>query len=195
MNKTIETAWKEGFLDAGALVAPQVNDLYGRKSEQTIDNVLRKLRWNYIAFVVVAVIMLMAAFLTGSPYAGIVNATALCLWAAHTRTHVLRMASIDRTSDSYHYVRAFNESIAAYLSSNVWAFRFATPAILLSWNEIILPSDADIATRVPMFVIAGLLFVFAGPASRFDENLFYKRVFERLREMQAEMEELRAADG
>jgi hypothetical protein len=32
MRKTIEAAWREGFLTQGALVAPKVNDLYTRKS-------------------------------------------------------------------------------------------------------------------------------------------------------------------
>ena len=51
MNKTIESVWKEGFIDDHALVAPQVNDLYNRRSEQTIDRFIRRLRRNFYGIV------------------------------------------------------------------------------------------------------------------------------------------------
>ena len=39
-----------------------------------------------------------------------------------------------------------------------------------------------------------VIFIFAGPVSRFDVNLVYRGPINRLREMQSEMEELRDTD-
>jgi len=37
MEKSIETIWKEGFLESDALVAPKLNDLYNQKSIHIVD--------------------------------------------------------------------------------------------------------------------------------------------------------------
>jgi hypothetical protein len=45
MEKSIETIWKQGFLNDDALVAPKLNDLYNQKSTHIIDtfnNLFRK---------------------------------------------------------------------------------------------------------------------------------------------------------
>jgi hypothetical protein len=191
MNKTIESVWKEGFLDDNALVAPRVNDLYNRRSEQTIDRFIRMLRWNFYGIAATVVAVFLVSIFVGAPVAGTIFAVALGLFAAHARTQVLKFESIDRTADSYRYVTAFNDLISAFLKRNAQVFRLSVPVMLLSFNEIVLPSDANIASRTPMFVVAIVVFVFAGPISRFDVNLFYRNAISRLREIQSEMEQLR----
>ena len=36
MKKSIETMWKQGFISEGELIAPKVNDLYNRKSQNLV---------------------------------------------------------------------------------------------------------------------------------------------------------------
>jgi hypothetical protein len=191
MKKTIESVWKEGFIDDHALVAPQVNDLYNRRSEQTIDRFIRRLRRNFYGIAATTVAVFLASIFVGAPVAGTIFAVALGSFAAHARTQVLKFESIDRTVDSYHFVKAFNDSINAFLTRNAQVFRLTVPVMLLSFNEIVLPSDAGIGVRVPMLVLAVVVTLFAGPISRFDVNLFYRNAISRLREMQSDMEELR----
>jgi hypothetical protein len=52
MEKSIEHIWKTGFLDSKALVAPQVNDLYTRKSEHIIEKFKRMFRFNLKAIAI-----------------------------------------------------------------------------------------------------------------------------------------------
>ena len=46
MRKTIEAAWRDGFLNPDALVVPKVNDLYTRKSMHIADRIQRMQRIN-----------------------------------------------------------------------------------------------------------------------------------------------------
>lgn len=193
MNKTIESAWKEGFLDDDALVAPQVNDLYNRRSGQMIDRFIRMLRWNFYAIAATVAVVFLVSIFKGALVAGTIFAAALSYFAVHARTQVLKFEGIDRTVDSYHYVKTFNELIDAFLVRNAQVFRLTVPVVLLSFNEIVLPSDAAIGSRVPMFLAAVVVFVFAGPISRLDVNLVYRNAIRRLREMQSDMERLRGS--
>lgn len=195
MNKKIEAAWKEGFLHDDALVAPKVNDLYGRKSEQMADRLVRGFRLNHRIVVAVAVIGFLVSIPVGAPVAGIVFAVSLGIFAAHARSYLVKLERLDRTLDVYHYLKTFNDSIIVFMTKNVRAFRFAVPVIMMSGNEIILPDIAPLAARVPMLVMAILVFIFAGPVSRFDVNLVYRGPITRLREMQSDMEELRGSGG
>ena len=56
MEKSIESIWKEGFLDNDALVAPTVNDLYNQKSEHIIEKFKRMFRINLKALVAGAIV-------------------------------------------------------------------------------------------------------------------------------------------
>ena len=41
MEKSIESIWKEGFLQKNAMVAPKLNNLYNKKSIHIIDKFKR----------------------------------------------------------------------------------------------------------------------------------------------------------
>ena len=49
MEKSIETIWKEGFLNQDALIAPKLNNLYNKKSTHIVDKFKRMFRINLIA--------------------------------------------------------------------------------------------------------------------------------------------------
>lgn len=195
MNKPIEEAWKEGFLDETALVAPQINDLYNRKSQQAIDKFIRMLRGNYIVIMIAAAGILVGALTYGAPYAGIIASAALGIFAAHARHQVLRLERVDRTSDSYRYLKSFNEAIAHYMERNAYVFRLTVPVVLIGLGEIALTSEHGLVARLPVLIPAVIVALFAGPISRFDVNLIYSGIINKLREMQADMEEIGAAEA
>ena len=52
MEKSIESIWKEGFLEKDAMVAPKINNLYNQKSIHIIDKFKRMFKINLNALVI-----------------------------------------------------------------------------------------------------------------------------------------------
>lgn len=72
MEKSIESIWKEGFLNKDALVAPKIMDLYNKKSIHIIDKFKRMFKINLIAIVVFSSVFLVVSFFIGIPIMGII---------------------------------------------------------------------------------------------------------------------------
>ena len=70
MTKSIETIWKSGFVEEDALLAPQINNLYERKSIHTIDRFKRMFKINLIAIVIGSFVPLIWAWVSGIPITG-----------------------------------------------------------------------------------------------------------------------------
>ena len=62
MEKSIESIWKEGFLDSNAMVAPKLNNLYNKKSIHIIDKFKRMFKINLNALVVFSFVILNSLF-------------------------------------------------------------------------------------------------------------------------------------
>src|SRR5215203_3076088 len=56
MKNSIETIWKEGFLNEKSLVAPKINDLYNQKSTDLVDKIERMFKVNRIAILIMAIV-------------------------------------------------------------------------------------------------------------------------------------------
>ena len=108
MRKTIEAAWREGFLTPGALVAPKVNDLYTRKSMHIADRIQRMQRINEIAILIGSPIGWALYAALGMPYGGAIMCTA---WVGLVviRRQFPHIAKFDApvSVDSYQYLKAF----------------------------------------------------------------------------------------
>ena len=70
MEKSIETIWKEGFLQSEALLAPKLNNLYTQKSISLVEKFRRRYKINRIAIIVFACILLPVSFMTNMPIHG-----------------------------------------------------------------------------------------------------------------------------
>ena len=121
MRKTIEAAWREGFLTSDALVAPKVNDLYTRKSMHIADRIQRMQRINEIAIVVGAPIAWVLHAALGMPYGGAI----LCMaWVGLivVRRQFPHITKFDTpiSVDSYQYLKAFQQWLKNRL---VWGRR------------------------------------------------------------------------
>lgn len=213
MRKSIEAAWRDGFLNPDALVAPKVNDLYTRKSLHIADRIQRMQRINEIAIVIGMPLGWALYAALGMPYGGAIMCAA---WVGLivVRRRFSHIARFDApiSADSYHYLKAFQQWVTRRLAwgrrvqRHVYAVTFIGLAIGLGesapgelWIRSIIESNPGIRLvyGVPLILIVGVAAIAAlvdllgGVIFDFDVSTVYRNVFRKLDEMVAEMEALR----
>jgi len=213
MKNSIEDMWKEGFLNESSLIAPQVNDLYNRKSKHLIDKMIRMFRINYITIIVLSFVVVAVYYSVNAFWQGIVIAILLILTAVYSRHQMKGIKGLDQGATSYDYLRAFHGSLKSSLSKMEKVIRFTYPvyfvlacsAIWVAWNEnteLIEKTqqkfpDMTFVGNVPLFalILVGaitlLILIFSDKIYRWDMRLVFGRVFDKLDEIIAEMEKLR----
>lgn len=213
MDKSIETIWKEGFLNNDALVAPKLNDLYHQKSKHIIDKFKRMFKINLIAIVVGAFLFLGASFAFGIPITGVAFFLILGVVVMVNKKLEKGLEKIDKNVSSYQYLKAFDGWLKEQLAVNSKMSRYYYPLIFLSvilgfWfsshgqalfneiignqNEIYLVNGIPIFWMLSVLFVAALLAIFGGRIYKLDVNIVYGRVFKKLEEIIADIEELRA---
>ena len=213
MRKTIEAAWREGFLTPDTLVAPKVNNLYTRKSLHIADRIQRMQRINEIAIVIGAPIAWALSAALGMPYGGALLATA---WVGLivVRRQFPHITTFDApvSVDSYQYLTAFQRWLTNRLAwgrrvqRHIYAVTFialavgmgeSAPGQLLIRNIVESDPGIRLVYGVPLILIAGVVVIaivvdlFGGVIFDFDVSTVYRSVFRKLDEMVAEMEELK----
>jgi hypothetical protein len=218
MEKSIETIWKQGFLNNDALVAPKLNDLYNQKSTHIIDKFNNMFRINLIAIVIGAFFGLGFTYWNGIPYLGICVFFILNLLAIVNYKIWKSLGDIDKTVDSFNYLKSFDKWMKEQISMNKRFAKFMYPAFFLSIIMGIWLGDfggsipgenlvAEIVANypntilifgIPMYgvlaitIITGLLIKFGDNIYEFDVSLVYGRVFSKLDELITDMEEIKA---
>jgi hypothetical protein len=211
MGKSIETIWKKGFLDSEALVAPKLNNLYNQKSKTIIDKLKRMMKVNIYVIMVFAFLNWGLYTALGTPYTGVVIFF-LFMGVCWTSVKKVRtMKNIDVSLSSYDYLKSCNSWLKMAISNNTKIMRFFYPLVFLAslmpivhalrsgevTNAAILNSGFHLVYGIPTFtwviaiVIAVLFYVFGGKIYKWDVDLAYSRIFRKLENMIAEMEELR----
>lgn len=217
MEKSIETIWKEGFLNSDTLVVPKLNNLYTQKSIHIIDKFKRMFKINLIAIVAFSVLALIGSFFVNMPYMGIAMFFLLNALVLVNNKLLKGLNKIDKGQSSYQYLKAFDGWMKEQLSVNSRMSRIIYP---YSFLAIVLgaylgniggglPGEkliAELITRFPNltliygFPIVGvigvvtislLLLIFAPFIYKFDVYLVYGRVFRKLDELISDIEELR----
>jgi hypothetical protein len=218
MEKSIENIWKEGFLKNDALVAPKINILYTQKSIHIIDKFKRMFRINLIAIVAFSFIFLIVTFFIGIPITGIIFFITLSVLVVINKKLLNGLESIDKSINSYEYLKAFNQWIKKQVAINKRIATFMYPIIFISmilgfWfkdakgfflgerlvHKILINfPDTYLIFGVPLigiviaFLILGLLAFFGGRIYKWDVNIIYGRVFKKLEELLADIESLRS---
>jgi len=213
MEKSIETIWKEGFLKSDALVAPKLNNLYNQKSKHTIDKLMRMGEINLVAIMIGAFSILLGSIFAGAAYAGAAMFLLLTWVVIYGKKQGGKMKEIDKGLSSYQYIKAVDTWLKEVISGYTKMYRFLYPAFVLIFtfgiwfsnygenmlNEIKVKSpDHFLIFGIPaiwvlgIILFAGLMSLLAGPIYKFDLYLAYGRVFKKLDEIIADMEELRA---
>jgi len=209
MEKSIESIWKQGFLNSDALVAPKLNNLYNQKSIHVIDKFKRMFKINLIAIVVGSILFLGISFWI--PWMGIGFFLTLSVIVIVNRRLSRGLAKIDKSESSYHYIKAFDNWMKQQVSVNSLMARFYYPLFFLSillgfWqqlgeavtNKLVLNYPGiDLIFGVPLFLIIGvvlmmvLLSYFGARIYIWDLKVVYGGVLRKLDEIIADMEELR----
>lgn len=211
MEKSIETIWNKGFLDSDALVVPKLNNLYNQKSKTILDKLKRMMKINIYVIIIFAILNLGLYAALGTPYAGAFIFLLLMGVCWKSMRQAKTMKNIDTSLSSYEYLKSFDSWLKIAISNSTKVMRFFYPLVFLAalmpivhalksgevTNAAILNSGFHLVYGIPTFawiiaiVIAVLIFVFGGKIYKWDVNLVYKRIFIKLENMIAEMEELR----
>ena len=217
MEKSIEDIWKEGFLKSDALVAPKINNLYSKKSIHIIDKFKRMFKINLIAIVAFSFIFLIITYFNGMLITGIIFFVILNVLVIINKSLLNDLEKIDKGASSYQYLKTFNDWIKKQVSINKRFSRFMYPIIFLSiimglWfidaegiplgerlvGEVLYGfPDTYLIQGIPLIaiiviiLIVGLLALFGGRIYQWDLNLVYGRVFKKLEELMADIEELK----
>ena len=212
MDKSIESIWKEGFMDEEALVAPKLNDLYSQKSATIVDKFTRMLRINLWALAVAGAVALVASFPLGIPYLGVLFCLQMAVLALTGKRHLARLAQTDRGASSYDYLKAFDTWLKGTIAFYTRVYRILYPTLVLTIMAGMWFADAGTSMQktmlkefpdlfmlygLPVYGTIGTLFialllgVFAGPLYRLDLSTVYGGEMKKLEELIADMEELR----
>lgn len=217
MEKSIETMWKEGFLNNEAIVAPKINNLYNQKSKHIVDKFKKMFKINLIAIVAFSFFILVISFIVGIPYMGVPMFFILNVVAIVNKKLMAGLSKIDNSMNSYEYLTAFSTWIKQQVSINSTMARYYYPLIFLSlilgfwfmevdgtllgeavvskiianYPEIYMVNDIPLIGLVGVVLVACLLGYFGGKLYEMDVNVVYGRVFKKLDEILVDMEELR----
>lgn len=218
MEKSIETIWKEGFLENNAIVAPKLNDLYNKKSIHIVDKFKRMYKVNRIAVIVFAFILLPMSFITDMPYMGIPMFFMFIALVAVAKKLSKGLDKINYSQNSYQYLNSFNKWINELVLLNSNLSRYLYPYIFLSllagfWfggiggnipgqefvNSLVIEyPNIYMIFGLPLIGILGVIFIvgllafFGGMIGKWDLNLVYGGIIKKLKRLLTEMEELRA---
>ena len=212
MKQSIETIWKNGFIKKDDLIAPKINHLYDKKSQNIVDKFHRMFEINRKAIIVGAIVILLALSFIGAPILGAFIFLSLFILLRIGNQGMEKLNQLNKNTSSYHYLKSFVEWKKDVVSVYVKTYRFFYPILFLalavrfrfsedgnSVINLILTNwpDSYILFGIPASILAGtliiaaLLIYLAGPIYRMDLDLVYGNTFRKLDELIAEMEELR----
>lgn len=212
MEKSIESIWKQGFLESNAMVAPKLNNLYNQKSIHIIDKFKRMFRINLNALVVFSFFVLIMSFIVKLPVMGVLMFILFNVIVIVNRKLLKGLNKIEKNVSSYQYLKSFDGWMKEQVSINMKMSRYIYPYIFLAmvagfWSSNPFQETLDRIFGdyqpyqifgIPVFWVLGMLLIviilaaFGGRIYKWDLNLVYGRVLKKLDELIADMEELRA---
>ncbi len=212
MEKSIESIWKQGFLDNNAMVAPKLNNLYNQKSIHVIDKFKRMFKINLNALVIFSFVVLIASFVVKIPVMGVLMFILFNVIVIINKKLFKSLNTIDKNVSSYLYLKSFDIWMKSQIAVNYKMSKYIYPYIFIamvsgfwfskpfqeSLNEVLGNHEVYYLYGIPMFwalamlIIIILLAIFGGRIYTWDLNIVYGRVLKKLDELIADMEDLRA---
>jgi len=217
MEKSIETIWKEGFLKNDALVAPKLNDLYNQKSIDIVEKFKRMYKLNRIGVATFAIIIIPLSYGTKMISMGVLMSLLFTVVFFIAQKYSKQLNQIDKNTSSYEYLSSFNSWVKDMTALNSKLSTFMYPYIFIAmilgfWfiqvdEEILgnmfinglvsefpttyLINGFPILLLIPFFLAIGVIAFFGSKIGKWDINLVYGRILNRLENTLSDMEELR----
>jgi hypothetical protein len=209
MEKSIENIWKEGFLKNEALVAPQVNNLYTKKSVHLIDRFKKMFVSNIRLILAGSLALLVAAYFAGAILAGLLQFLMMS-YVAYTAYHELKaLEEIDKGENSLRYLQSFKDWIENSIEHYGRMYRVVYPALILIfyfglWFSNILSnlrlkvaeSSDDLIfgmhlyTTLFVLAFALIMSIFSKVIHRKDVQIIYGGIIRKLNDALADMKDL-----
>lgn len=219
MEKSIETIWKEGFLESNAIIVPKLNDLYNQKSIDIVEKFKRMYRINIIAIILFAFILLPITLFTNMPYMGMPMFVLFMTITFFAIKFKNKLEAINKNANSYQYLKTFDNWTKEMVAFNTKMSRFMYPYVFLSmvagfWfgsfgsnipgNDLVKYlltkyPNMPMIFGLPLYAILAFIFIliflafFGAKIGEWDLKIGYGRILKRLDTLLADMEELRAA--
>jgi hypothetical protein len=108
MEKSIESIWKQGFLENDAMVAPKLNNLYNQKSIHIIDKFKRMFKINLNALVIFSFFVLVVSFFVKIPVMGVLMFILFNVIVIVNKRLLKGLNDIDKNVSSYQYLKSFD---------------------------------------------------------------------------------------
>lgn len=217
MEKSIETIWKEGFLNNDALIVPKINNLYTQKSIDIVEKFRKMYKINRIGIILFAIIILPISFISKIPYMGILMGILFLIISIIANKFSKQLDTISKNVSSYEYLTSFDKWTKNLTETNTKLSRFLYPYVFITmifsfWFGEIggdIPGDKFVKAFINKFPdtylildfplifilffigMIGFLAYFGEKIGEFDLKLGYGRILKKLEVLLADMEELR----
>ena len=212
MEKSIESIWKQGFLENDAMVAPKLNNLYNQKSIHIIDKFKRMFKINLNALIIFSFFILIASFFVKIPVMGVLMFILFNVIVIVNKRLLKGLNDIDKNVSSYQYLKSFDTWMKSQIEVNYKMSRYIYPYIFIamvsgfgfssqfreSLNRMLggyqpyMVFDIPVFWVLAMIVIIIVLAIFGGRIYKWDLNIVYGRIIKKLDELITDMEDLRA---
>jgi len=211
MEKSIESIWKNGFLDKETMPLPKPNNLSNQKSIHIIDKFKRRFKININALVVFSFIILVIAFLVKIQIMGVLMFILLNVVAFINKRLLNDLKKIDKNVNSYEYLKSFDIWIREQITLNMKMSRYIYPYVVIAlssgfWFSSSFQKALDdlfggytsyMAYGIPVYwvmvtlCIAIVSAIFGTRIYKWDLNLVYGSILKKLDELIKDMEALR----
>ncbi|MFT5756029.1 MAG: hypothetical protein ACI9LM_000741 [Alteromonadaceae bacterium] len=212
MSKSIEAMWKEGFVNEAHLLAPKINGLYNRKSQNIVDKLRNMFAINIKAIIIGSVIMFIMMSLFGAPFLGLYICCLLVPLIIIAKQELKKSVNLSKGQSSYDYLMSFNSWLKSSIEAYSSYYKIFYPMLFLGMAIQGIVSKAGgemialLLEKVPtniiilgqpyylIVVVAALTLFFARYADalyRLDLNMIYGRQFKKLEELLTDIKELR----
>lgn len=212
MTKSIETMWKDGFVNEEHLTAPKINDLYNRKSQNIVDKMQNMFAINIKALILGSFVMLVLMSLIGAPFLGLYICGLLVPLIIIAKKELKKSVNLSKGQSSYNYLLSFDRWLKSSIEAYSTYYKVFYPMFFIGMavqaivskagGKVIallietLPTDI-IILGLPYYLVVALIILtlivvrFSEALYRMDLNIVYGRQFKKLEELIADMEELR----
>ena len=204
MEKSIETVWKQGFVEEASLGIPKVTNLYNRKSIHLMDKLMRMMKLDLWSTLPVAVIVGgWLAYSSQSLWVGLVTfLTCLALFFV-AKSRIDALEKLEKGQSCYHYLQSVKQWIQDCMRFYTRLLGIGAPVFVLVIHLILMNFPGDnvlsvmyerlgfegriwfIGLTMTVASVVGVLFY------RLSVKLVYGGILSRLNSLIADMNELR----